>query len=173
MPVAVAMPGCLGAAVIPASPQSRSKLFFEHVFNEAPDALANPSLQRIKPIRTQQWNLALESDIICHGVISSGGANRRVLRCEFGDYATVKFPPPKRRDRQWGRISVSANGARCARTTARMGMRGTTSPMTKPGSRAYHWGEDGLACFSDDHQRLCFSLALWNERRRLQLTARH
>jgi hypothetical protein len=29
-------------------------------------------------------------------------------------------------------------------------------------SRAYHWGEDGLAGFSDDHQRLCFALALWN-----------
>jgi hypothetical protein len=29
-------------------------------------------------------------------------------------------------------------------------------------SRAYRWGEDGLAGFSDDHQRLCFSLALWN-----------
>src|ERR1700749_4532297 len=29
-------------------------------------------------------------------------------------------------------------------------------------SRAYHWGEDGLAGLSDDEQRLCFSLALWN-----------
>ncbi len=29
-------------------------------------------------------------------------------------------------------------------------------------SRAYHWGEDGLAGFSDDKQTLCFSLALWN-----------
>ena len=29
-------------------------------------------------------------------------------------------------------------------------------------SRAYHWGEDGLAGLSDDKQRLCFSLALWN-----------
>jgi Glycosyl hydrolase family 63 C-terminal domain len=29
-------------------------------------------------------------------------------------------------------------------------------------SRAYHWGEDGLAGISDDHQRLCFALALWN-----------
>ena len=29
-------------------------------------------------------------------------------------------------------------------------------------SRAYHWGEDGLAGFSDDHQHLCFSVALWN-----------
>jgi len=29
-------------------------------------------------------------------------------------------------------------------------------------SRAYHWGEDGLAGISDDHQVLCFALALWN-----------
>jgi hypothetical protein len=29
-------------------------------------------------------------------------------------------------------------------------------------SRAYHWGEDGLAGYSDDKQRLCFCLALWN-----------
>ena len=29
-------------------------------------------------------------------------------------------------------------------------------------SRAYHWGEDGLAGISDDHQRLCFAIALWN-----------
>jgi hypothetical protein len=31
-------------------------------------------------------------------------------------------------------------------------------------SRAYKWGEDGLAGISDDKQRLCFALALWNER---------
>ena len=30
-------------------------------------------------------------------------------------------------------------------------------------SRAYHWGEDGLAGISDEKQRLCFALALWNE----------
>lgn len=29
--------------------------------------------------------------------------------------------------------------------------------------RAYRWGEDGIAGISDDHQFLCFSLALWNE----------
>jgi hypothetical protein len=29
-------------------------------------------------------------------------------------------------------------------------------------SRAYRWGEDGLAGISDDKQRLCFALALWN-----------
>jgi len=31
-------------------------------------------------------------------------------------------------------------------------------------SRAYKWGEDGLGGLSDDKQRLCFALALWNER---------
>ena len=30
--------------------------------------------------------------------------------------------------------------------------------------RAYRWGEDGLAGFSDDRQTICLSLALWNER---------
>jgi hypothetical protein len=29
-------------------------------------------------------------------------------------------------------------------------------------SRAYRWGEDGLAGISDDGQHLCFALALWN-----------
>ena len=29
-------------------------------------------------------------------------------------------------------------------------------------SRAYHWGEDGLAGICDDKQFLCFSMALWN-----------
>ena len=31
-------------------------------------------------------------------------------------------------------------------------------------SRAYRWGEDGLAGISDDKQKLCFALALWNGR---------
>lgn len=29
-------------------------------------------------------------------------------------------------------------------------------------SRAYRWGEDGIAGFSDDKQKLCLGLALWN-----------
>src|SRR3954452_3990425 len=31
-------------------------------------------------------------------------------------------------------------------------------------SRAYRWGEDGIGGLSDDQQRLCFALALWNGR---------
>ena len=31
-------------------------------------------------------------------------------------------------------------------------------------SRAYRWGEDGIAGISDDQQRLCLAIALWNGR---------
>jgi hypothetical protein len=31
-------------------------------------------------------------------------------------------------------------------------------------SRAYRWGEDGIAGVSDEKQRLCLALALWNDR---------
>jgi len=35
-------------------------------------------------------------------------------------------------------------------------------PYSQSRSRAYRWGEDGIGGISDNHQRLCFSLALWN-----------
>jgi len=31
-------------------------------------------------------------------------------------------------------------------------------------SKAYRWGEDGIAGISDRHQYLCFALALWNKK---------
>ena len=37
-------------------------------------------------------------------------------------------------------------------------------PYDQAGYRAYRWGEDGLAGICDDKQRLCLSVALWNER---------
>ncbi len=37
-------------------------------------------------------------------------------------------------------------------------------PHDQARSRAYRWGEDGIAGISDSLQRLCFSLALWNEK---------
>ena len=35
-------------------------------------------------------------------------------------------------------------------------------PHDQARSRAYRWGEDGLMGISDNHQRLCFAIALWN-----------
>jgi hypothetical protein len=37
-------------------------------------------------------------------------------------------------------------------------------PHDQARSRAYRWGEDGLGGICDEKQRLCFALALWNER---------
>src|ERR1700730_16848521 len=31
-------------------------------------------------------------------------------------------------------------------------------------SKAFRWGEDGLGGISDNHQQICFALALWNGR---------
>src|SRR5438093_232716 len=39
---------------------------------------------------------------------------------------------------------------------------GTTCKHDQARSRAYRWGEDGLAGICDHHQVLCFALALWN-----------
>jgi hypothetical protein len=37
-------------------------------------------------------------------------------------------------------------------------------PHDQARSRAYRWGEDGIAGYSDHKQRICFSLAMWKER---------
>src|SRR6185369_3466874 len=37
-------------------------------------------------------------------------------------------------------------------------------PFEQSHSRTYRWGEDGLVGICDNHQRLCFALALWNGR---------
>jgi hypothetical protein len=58
-------------------------------------------------------------------------------------------------ERQWGTVreDYSDNGDAWAYFTHEQAR-----------GRAYRWGEDGLAGFSDDKQRLCLALALWNER---------
>jgi hypothetical protein len=56
-------------------------------------------------------------------------------------------------ERQWGTVreDYSANGDAWNYFT-----------HDQARSRAYRWGEDGLAGISDDRQQLCFALALWN-----------
>lgn len=57
-------------------------------------------------------------------------------------------------ERQWGTVreDYSANGDAW-----------TYFPHDHARSRVYRWGEDGLAGISDDRQRMCFAIALWNE----------
>src|SRR5215204_910696 len=56
-------------------------------------------------------------------------------------------------ERQWGTVreDYSADGDAWAYL-----------PHDHARSRAYRWGEDGLAGFCDVEQRLCLGLALWN-----------
>jgi hypothetical protein len=58
-------------------------------------------------------------------------------------------------ERQWGTVreDYSADGSAW-----------DYFPHDHARSRAYRWGEDGLAGISDNHQRLCFAIALWNEK---------
>src|SRR5215813_5922226 len=56
-------------------------------------------------------------------------------------------------ERQWGTVreDYSADGT-CWEYL----------PHDHARSRAYRWGEDGIAGICDAQQRLCFALALWN-----------
>ncbi len=58
-------------------------------------------------------------------------------------------------ERQWGTVREDYGGGR-----------DTWSSFThdQAQSRAYRWGEDGLAGISDDRQLLCLALSLWNGR---------
>ena len=58
-------------------------------------------------------------------------------------------------ERQWGTVreDYSADGTAWEHF-----------PHDHARSRAYRWGEDGIAGISDNHQRLCLALALWNGR---------
>ena len=72
--------------------------------------------------------------------------NRRKHWRRWGPYVS---------DRQWGTIreDYSDDGDPWVYLTHDMAA-----------GHAYRWGEDGLAGWSDNHQRLCFAVALWNER---------
>ena len=59
-------------------------------------------------------------------------------------------------------ISASGSGERCARTTARAATPGTISATTRPARAPIAGARTGSAGISDDKQRLCFALALWN-----------
>jgi hypothetical protein len=58
-------------------------------------------------------------------------------------------------DRQWGTVREDYSGS---------GDAWNYFPHDMAASRAYRWGEDGLAGFCDDQQRLCLAVALWNGR---------
>jgi len=58
-------------------------------------------------------------------------------------------------ERQWGTVREDYSGG---------GDAWSSFTHDQARSRAYRWGEDGLAGISDDTQRLCVALSLWNGR---------
>jgi hypothetical protein len=82
-------------------------------------------------------------------------AERERLRESAAPDAPWRRWGPYLSERQWGTVREDYSGD---------GEAWTYFPHDHARSRAYRWGEDGLGGISDDKQRLCLSLALWNGR---------
>lgn len=80
-------------------------------------------------------------------------AENRRLQAEREGTIPWKKWGPYLSERQWGTVreDYSSNGDAW-----------NYFPHDHARSRAYRWGEDGLGGISDDHNLLCFALALWN-----------
>jgi hypothetical protein len=85
-------------------------------------------------------------------------AEEQRLRASTERVAHWKRWGPYLAERQWGTVreDYSANGDAW-----------DYFPHDHARSRAYRWGEDGIAGFCDRHQHICLSLALWNEKDRI------
>jgi len=83
------------------------------------------------------------------------GTERRRLADPGGPAPDWYLWGPYLSERQWGTVreDYSPDGGAWSYL-----------PHDHARSRAYRWGEDGLAGFSDREQRLCLALALWNGR---------
>jgi len=79
--------------------------------------------------------------------------SRRLAEDDSGEAKWRRWGPYLS-ERQWGTVreDYSADGNAWA-----------FFPHDHARSRAYRWGEDGIAGISDDQQRLCLALGLWNE----------
>ena len=82
-------------------------------------------------------------------------AEARRLREPSGNERGWRLWGPYLSERQWGTVREDYSPG---------GTAWEYFPHDHARSRAYRWGEDGIAGFSDDQQYLCLSLALWNGR---------
>jgi hypothetical protein len=79
---------------------------------------------------------------------------RRLAEADDGGIAWRRWGPYLS-ERQWGTVREDYTGG---------GDTWSAFSHDQARSRAYRWGEDGLAGVCDDKQRLCLALALWNEK---------
>ncbi|MCA2216489.1 MGH1-like glycoside hydrolase domain-containing protein [Jidongwangia harbinensis] len=83
---------------------------------------------------------------------TSGAEQQRIHDADTGGVAWRRWGPYLS-DRQWGTVREDASAD---------GDAWNFFTHDQARSRAYRWGEDGIAGFSDDRQRLCLAVALWN-----------
>src|SRR5436189_3340079 len=81
------------------------------------------------------------------------GAEQRRLEEANASLLPWKRWGPYLSERQWGTVREDYSDT---------GEAWEYFPHDHARSRAYRWGEDGIAGISDDKQRLCFAIALWN-----------
>jgi hypothetical protein len=84
---------------------------------------------------------------------ASLGAEQQRLHDADSDRAEWRRWGPYLSERQWGTVREDYSAGGDA-----WGFFGHDQAR----SRAYRWGEDGIGGFSDDAQRLCLSVAMWN-----------
>jgi hypothetical protein len=108
-------------------------------------------LAAARNLRTQQ----LKGNPARMNVNTALNAEAARLRDTAGPESPWRLWGPYLSERQWGTVreDYSANGDAWR-----------YFPHEDARSRAYRWGEDGLAGISDVNCRLCLSLALWNGR---------
>jgi hypothetical protein len=89
--------------------------------------------------------------------MTTGDVNAERLRLDEARERGVPWTRwgPYLSERQWGTVREDYSDS---------GDAWSYLPHDHARSRAYRWGEDGIAGISDDRQRLCFSLTLWNGR---------
>src|SRR5437870_7489093 len=117
--------------------------------------------RRLRPTRGVAHDRPVPSDVEAPARRPAGvrtmmpGAEQRRLEEANASLLPWKRWGPYLSERQWGTVreDYSDDGAAWE-----------YFPHDHARSRAYRWGEDGLAGISDNHQRLCFALALWNGR---------
>jgi hypothetical protein len=75
---------------------------------------------------------------------------------------TTTSPPLSASDSLWGPYLSERQWGTVREDYSDNGDAWNYFPHDHARSRAYRWGEDGLAGISDEEQRLCLALALWN-----------
>jgi hypothetical protein len=87
--------------------------------------------------------------------LTPSGAEHARLQTRFPEHEGWKAWGPYLSERQWGTVREDYSP---------FGNAWDYFPHDQARSRAYRWGEDGIAGFCDREQRLCLAVALWNGR---------